>query len=538
MANLSKALPIIVSNYSKLFGVTVRMQGRSAYTNGRTINIPRLDLNKEYYARMAYGYLAHEAAHIRYTDFEIVKESHSQFFLFVLFNILEDSRIEKIIGREFVGVWENLELLRQAQKKEWQTYKNEISSCRLLKEIATFVLCYSGSCCQKYKSERSKSAWSYWHLRARIGCGLTNKIATLTKGILRCRNSEQVLKLSEELYKLVKNDKTVSDLLENEAKRELDDNSDEQKTYQYDFEFSDKQYRLEAHDSFSLATPYTDAAKMLEQLTAPDMGSREDLGIMSAGKCLPGREDFIREIDNSYRLRRELTQTVRAYCERRGSQSSSGNYLDARKVLKIPFGQSDIFFSKVLFKDFSTSVHILVDVSGSMQAMDNSDSSRCSEACISSLAIAAALDGIDGIKTMVTFFPGLQSEYEIALDYDDRVQAAAPLFDQSPRGSTPLAQALWYAAGRIGFLESNRNIVIVITDGVPDSVMQAKTAISKIKNTGGEIYGIGIRTEFIYQLIPESICIKNHTELRKSIFRLFKNKIFGNGSDRLIESIY
>lgn len=45
MNSLSNALPIMVSNYSKLFGVTVRIQGTSAYTNGQVITIPRLDMS-------------------------------------------------------------------------------------------------------------------------------------------------------------------------------------------------------------------------------------------------------------------------------------------------------------------------------------------------------------------------------------------------------------------------------------------------------------------------------------------------------------
>ena len=68
---LEGALPIIVTNYARAFGVKVRMQGCSAYTNGSTITIPRLDLSDPITSRMAYGYLAHESAHVRYSDFAL-----------------------------------------------------------------------------------------------------------------------------------------------------------------------------------------------------------------------------------------------------------------------------------------------------------------------------------------------------------------------------------------------------------------------------------------------------------------------------------
>ena len=78
MNNLSNALPIMVNNYAKLFGVSVRIQGSTAYTNGKVITIPRLDIKNPIKARLAYGYLAHESAHIRYTDFSILKKVCAQ----------------------------------------------------------------------------------------------------------------------------------------------------------------------------------------------------------------------------------------------------------------------------------------------------------------------------------------------------------------------------------------------------------------------------------------------------------------------------
>lgn len=73
MFNSIAPMPIIVKNYARKFGVTVRMQGSLAYTNGKTITIPRLDITDPIKARLAYGYLAHESAHVRYTDFLFLK---------------------------------------------------------------------------------------------------------------------------------------------------------------------------------------------------------------------------------------------------------------------------------------------------------------------------------------------------------------------------------------------------------------------------------------------------------------------------------
>ena len=45
MNDFSQALPIMVINYSMFFGIFVKMQGSVAYTNGKEITIPRLDIN-------------------------------------------------------------------------------------------------------------------------------------------------------------------------------------------------------------------------------------------------------------------------------------------------------------------------------------------------------------------------------------------------------------------------------------------------------------------------------------------------------------
>ena len=54
----SSALLLTAKRYAQLFGVTLRVQGAAAYTNGKTITIPRFNCSNEYNARLAYGYIA------------------------------------------------------------------------------------------------------------------------------------------------------------------------------------------------------------------------------------------------------------------------------------------------------------------------------------------------------------------------------------------------------------------------------------------------------------------------------------------------
>ena len=154
---------------------------------------------------------------------------------------------------------------------------------------------------------------------------------------------------------------------------------------------------------------------------------------------------------------------------------------------------------------------------------ESSTRSRCEEACEAALMIALALEGIDDIKTSVTYFPGLNCEYDIALKASERASFVASRFDQKARGSTPLAQALWYAISCVKQLGCNRNIIFVLTDGIPDSVKQTSAALNFCKSSNIETYGIGIDSDYILKIIPKSIVIKKVSDLRTAMLNLFSN---------------
>ena len=234
---------------------------------------------------------------------------------------------------------------------------------------------------------------------------------------------------------------------------------------------------------------------------------------------------YIRHIDGSYALRRALNMKARSYVEAFGFTTDKGSRIDPLKAQKVCVGETNIFKDRVSNSGFSTSVHLLVDVSSSMLTSDGLECTRCEEACKVALMICMALEGIDGIKTMATYFPGDTSEYEIALRDNEKVSHVASRFDQRPRGSTPLAQGLWYAFQKIEKLECRRNIILVITDGMPDSVNNVDTCFKYAKNRNIEIYGLSIRSSLILKLFEKAQVLENASELEKVSFDLF-SKLF------------
>ena len=540
MNNLSNALPIMVNNYAKLFGVSVRIQGSTAYTNGKVITIPRLDIKNPIKARLAYGYLAHESAHIRYTDFSILKKDKikNNLFLFSLFNILEDSRIEALISKEYIGVYENLELLSEYYKDEWKSFCNTLNSINVLNVICAFIQCYSQCLCQKFQGARSKSAILYFHLRKRINVHLLNKIGFLVRDSAKALNSESVYKICLKIFQLLKSDRF--ELKGEDRSRKNSENNDERFTnimdeskknfnkskdkVSEDFLREFTRFRIYTGDDDSKVTPSRNGAEIIqENSNSKSSSSREDFGVIAENICNPGRDDFIQEVSNTYGVRNALHNRVRAYVDSLGNCTAVGNRINPLKAQFIPLGETRIFKDKIIKKEFETAIHILVDVSSSMLTSDGGENSRCEDACKVALTLSLALEGIDGIKTMATYFPGQCSEYDVALKADERASMVASRFDQKPRGSTPLAQALWYSFDKFQEIGYRRNIVLVITDGMPDSVNNVKNCFDYAKEHNIEIYGISIRSEMILKLFDNASIIESANELEHKAFSLFSS---------------
>lgn len=536
--HITNALPIMVNNYSKMFGVSVRMQGTSAYTNGKTITIPRLDINNPAKARLAYGYLAHESAHVRYTDFKLIKQEFikEDLLRFSLFNILEDSRIEALISREYIGVYENLSLLNDYYEHDWISFCQNVSKINVLNVILSFIQSYSQVHCQHFFSSRARAVKLYTHLKNRMKERLLKRIAKLTKECSKAKSSKEVLYFVDEIYEILASNENdfKNEKLKFMSEQKLDDelqNYEEKHgtikdEHQKNFIKELIKLKLASKGDPSNVTPSQSAAKIVEENgTGQSSSSREDLGLFNEKECQPGRHDYIRHIDGSYALRRALNMKARSYVEAFGFTTDKGSRIDPLKAQKVCVGETNIFKDRVSNSGFSTSVHILVDVSSSMLTSDGLECTRCEEACKVALMICMALEGIDGIKTMATYFPGDTSEYEIALRDNEKVSRVASRFDQRPRGSTPLAQGLWYAFQKIEKLECRRNIILVITDGMPDSVNNVDTCFKYAKKRNIEIYGLSIRSSLILKLFEKAQVLENASELEKVSFDLF-SKLF------------
>lgn len=102
---LERALPIVAAAYAERFGVEIVLNGTEAKTNGQVIWLPAL--TDPSMADVLFGYLAHEAGHVRTSHFGMMGQCQSDTER-SLFNLIEDVRIEAEMESAFPGTKETL----------------------------------------------------------------------------------------------------------------------------------------------------------------------------------------------------------------------------------------------------------------------------------------------------------------------------------------------------------------------------------------------------------------------------------------------
>ncbi|RLD03302.1 MAG: VWA domain-containing protein, partial [Chloroflexi bacterium] len=105
--NISKSLPIVAKAMGDQMGVNVVIRGVEAITNGKIIYLPELPKDDAEATLLARGFLDHEAAHVRLTDFSVINNDNNP-SLKNLINIIEDIRIEQKMGQIYPGCAVNL----------------------------------------------------------------------------------------------------------------------------------------------------------------------------------------------------------------------------------------------------------------------------------------------------------------------------------------------------------------------------------------------------------------------------------------------
>ena len=199
---LQRALPIVGSALGRKLGVQVEVSGHRACTNGECIWLPAFDPQRPDQERLMWGFLSHEAAHVRYTDFSLDQSGSA--FRHRLTNLLEDVRIEKEISREYPGAAFSLaEVVRQLVSDGRLSAPNKSdSSVKVLHDSLLVILRYKVLGQNALELEASKAQEV---MNVRFSTELLSLLKSLLDKVPMLKSTQEAQTLADQLIALFQN---------------------------------------------------------------------------------------------------------------------------------------------------------------------------------------------------------------------------------------------------------------------------------------------------------------------------------------------
>lgn len=547
---LHRAFPIVAAALGRRFGVDVVVQGSDAMTNGKTIVLPALPPDSSL-MDVAWGYLAHEAAHVRYTDFEAIGHSGSSPLRKEVTNILEDVRIEKALALEYPGtrqtigkVLEYLVGTNQLGALPHGAHPAAILQAYLLLRLRADVL---GQAVLAREADKAEAV-----LRKTFPKGAVTRLNGLLTNVASLSSSADAAHLADDILRMLQEEK------EKEARQAASSRkgrstgqatssgtgaSDAQAADGRDQDGpSSGQGVAAANVTNRQSGGSRNAAKTLkEALSASDSDIAKDMfeavSQILGTAATPGeilmpaatravdsrkaRDLLIGGLAESARLRAKLTGLVQAHRLDRHWVSTRGRKIDRSRLHRLNVGDARVFVRPHHRIAPNTAIHLLVDTSSSMRAdvtlPDGTRTTRCEIALRSSLVLALALEAIPGVNPGVSSFPGYTG-VAVILPHGERARPNAGRFDQPAAGGTPMAPAIWYAASVLLAQREPHKVLMVLTDGMPDNEQSTRDIVGRCMAGGIETIGVGIELPRIGQLFPRSVVINRVEDLRTVLF--------------------
>jgi len=558
---IHNALPIVAAAYGEKFGVKVEIGGQEAYTDGKTITVPNVP--QDYNIDVLWGYLAHEAAHVRFTDFSVKRETpiHA-----ALLNVLEDCRIERAMIALYPGTAKTL--LDVAQYMADQGHYAHVAS---KDHPAQVLLGYSlywlqsqavGQACLVPFMQSAEKA-----LKELFPQGAIVRLGALLRQSVAAKDTHEIEAIASAILEMIQEEAEAPQEQPGQPQSQQGqggDGQDEPGTGQG--QPQSQQPQGEGQEGDGQDEPGTgqgqpqsqqpqgqgqggkaqDALKRVLNATGKDIGpdAKESLKrelfeaakqgdeyfqTVRTGVAAPKNAETAQMLLSEVRgttskVRAQLAGMVQAKDRCGLSTRRAGKRLDVSKLHRAALGDTRVFLHREEKQRQNTAVHLLVDMSGSM------DSSAANPphmiARKAALALALALDAIPKVSPAVTFFCGNnQNPVRIAVKHGESVQANAGRFGVLPDGGTPMAEGIWYAAFELSKRREDRKMLIVITDGSPNSFLATEKAIALCEASEVEVIGIGVGTTSVRNLFSKSIVISDFNDLQKTLFQLMEKSL-------------
>lgn len=540
---LKNALPIVAAAYGEKFGVKVLIQGQDAFTDGERIVIPTANPDDPHYQQIAWGYLAHEAAHIRHTNFDMVQKASSKPIRKALLNIIEDVRIENELAKDYPGTRRSIsQVIEYMVDTQQMCVPEQLEPASNLQAWLLFRLrCHFLG--QKALTPLYQAVDE--RVRQLFPAAAMSRLSAMLTVVPSLASTGEVLKLVDAIVAMLEEEsrppqdesdadngndmgqdasndsnnssdsqtpETGSSAMGDAAETRDSDNSDQADNLRQALEASAAQFEPDT---------FAQVAEVLSEQAEGHQGVTP-LSLPQAEQAMLGDEAILTlSASESAQIRARLRGMVQSSQDNRNHAKRHGLRVATHRLAASQAGESRLFIQRQPRIAPNAAVHLLVDISGSMgKPIGEGNRKYFHVANEAALALAMALEGIPGVVPAVSYFPGIHQEVSIALLPKQSVRHRAACFDQKPRGCTPMAQAMWFAANSLLAQKQKRKLMIVLTDGDPDDWAATHDIVDRCRRSGFELLGIGIQTRSVEKFFPQSIVINDVKDLKRELFEV------------------
>jgi len=544
---LDKALTVIAGLFAEQSGIKV-VRGDKACTDGKKIILPHH--RNELWLSEAdiitnLGYLFHETGHVLHTDFTKDYFDERTPVRKMVTNLLEDIRIERKLSESFHIVRRYLDKLTRilAEKKGFYDEVREDSPKPALFQAYMLYKLRAEILGQKALDPLAKSTEE---VCAKVfPPTMLLKLDVLMRRVLKCKSTEDVAKLAEEILKMLDEEQQQEEQPPDQQKQQQQQQSEQggdssgqgqsQDDQTQDGQSEDGQSQgglsqnSQSQDgqsqsgqsqggqspaghgcSGSAGSSIREVMEMAEKDVKAGIGEalaqqantiaqanhKQHSTPMQFPDVCPHHLDGgmmslegIRASSNA--LRNRMLQWQSQVQDADVYHANSGMSFDVKRLWKRRFG-SPVFMREEEGLDLQAAISIVVDRSGSM-------SHEIKMAIEATVATALAFDH-PSIQHQVIAFPwrsrGGNPGVSVIKDWNEGVRKLAsriPRMDAD--GYTPMAEAILYSAAQLAGREEVRKLMLLVTDGQPDCAEAAMESIRVARQHGIHVIGLGIKVD-------------------------------------------
>ena len=563
--DIMACLPLLASILGDRYGVKVVIGGNKARTDGKTIYLPTLPLDcDETLLALARGYCDHEAAHIRHTDFEALRLAQLTPTQTHLWNSIEDWRVETQLASIFPGCRRQFQRLIQMffGKEDDGTGTNPALSILnwVLRTVRAWDL-------PAIAWQRDKEAAVVDSIFPGLRAKLESVLSRVQQSCRSTKESiGYALELADIIAKYVQQQAQAQQDAKQKAKppmsgtfvdpgqqeegkkSDTEDSPDKADTQKTDEEQGtpdtpdDLESEAQSDEPTEGADDSTDSVSQADDEDASDSEAQSHQSeptqqltelLQASAKVLPkqlgelmaeslnaqlktcvqhglsvariGRKsttplpDTLREdaLKSCVALRARLQALLQAKAQKPCVTGRRGK-LHTQRLYALAVNNPRVFIKPGEKLLTSTAVHLLLDCSGSMQG------GRMELASLACFAVAAALGGCKGVNVGVTLFPAHSADEKTVAPLVRHGERVHRKFNMCSFGNTPLAESLWRVMQQMYPLREERKIILVLSDGAPDSIPATHHAFNRGEAMGFEMMGLGIQDNHMSRLLPKT----------------------------------